>query len=130
MNIDIHILCGPLPPAAAWCCPAAGALLCFEGVVRPLEAGRPLAALEYQVYEPMTTRQLHKLAEEIGRLHGLLAMRLEHSRGVIPAGQCSFRLQVASAHRAEALAAMEQFIARMKREVPIWKIPVWKDDQR
>jgi molybdopterin synthase catalytic subunit len=42
----------------------------------------------------------------------------------VEGGQCSFRLQVASAHRAEALAAMTEFIDRLKRDVPIWKSPV------
>jgi molybdopterin synthase catalytic subunit len=125
MNLEINIYPGPLPPPTPWRWADAGALLTFEGIVRPLEQERPLGALEYQVYEPMTTRHLQKLAREMIDKHQLLALRVEHSRGLVPAGQCSFRLQVASAHRGEGIAAVDQFILRMKNEVPIWKVPVW-----
>jgi molybdopterin synthase catalytic subunit len=125
MDLEITIYPGPLPPPTPWHRADAGALLTFEGVVRPLEEDRPLGALEYQVYEPMTTRELRKLAREMIDKHHLLAMRVEHSHGLVPAGRCSFRLQVASAHRGEGIAAMDQFILRMKNEVPIWKVPVW-----
>jgi molybdopterin synthase catalytic subunit len=58
--------------------------------------------------------------------HRLIALRAEHSHGLVPTGQCSFRLQITSAHRGEGLAAMDEFITRMKRQVPIWKIPKWR----
>lgn len=125
MQVDIHIHEGPLPSPIPWHPDGAGAVVVFEGIVRPSEENRPLAALKYQVYEPMTTRELRRLAEAIGREYPLLAMRIEHSHGMVSAGQCSFRLHVAAAHRAEALAAMDPFITRMKQQVPIWKLPVW-----
>jgi molybdopterin synthase catalytic subunit len=53
--------------------------------------------------------------------HGLVAILVEHSKGFVPVGQCSFRLLVAGTHRRESLAAMSEFIDRMKRDVPIWK---------
>jgi len=113
--------------AAVWNVPDAGAQLSFDGVVRPLEAGRPIAGLHYQVYEPMASLMLRKLAKDVcGRFH-LLALRVEHSRGEVLAGQCSFRLRVASTHRKEALEAMGQFIDRLKLDVPIWKKPIWKE---
>jgi len=43
----------PRPPR-----PGAGALLVFDGIVRHMEDGRELAALDYEVYEPMATQQL------------------------------------------------------------------------
>jgi molybdopterin synthase catalytic subunit len=56
---------------------------------------------------------------------GLLAMYVEHSRGHVPVGQCAFRLSVAALHRAEGFAAMAHFIDALKRDVPIWKRPVF-----
>lgn len=128
MNVTVNIIDGPLAGRDQTVLSGAGlpgAVLCFEGIVRGMEDGRPLAALEYEVYEPMTTRELDKLARAIIQEHGLLAIHVEHSRGIVPVGQCSFRLRIASAHRKQALAAMDAFIDRMKREVPIWKQPVW-----
>jgi molybdopterin synthase catalytic subunit len=105
----------------------AGALLCFEGVVRPTEDGRALIALDYEAYEPMAQQQLDALGRHIVERHGLLALQVEHSRGRVPVGLVAFRLRVASAHRQEGLAAMEEFIDRMKRDVPIWKTPVFDE---
>lgn len=121
MNIEVFIIDGPLPPRVAPRAEGAGAVLCFEGVVRPTEGGRPIEALDYEVYEPMASRMLKGLAEEVGREFALLAVHVEHSRGRVAAGACSFRLCISSGHRKEGLEAMGRFIDRMKQDVPIWK---------
>ncbi|MGD9690945.1 MAG: molybdenum cofactor biosynthesis protein MoaE [Phycisphaerales bacterium] len=128
MLVRAVILEGPLPPltpaeaAPDAPPPGVGARLVFEGIVRPTEAGAPIDALTYQVYDPMATTVLQRLGDEIALRHGLLGLRVWHSRGRVPAGACSFRLEVWSAHRAEALLAMGEFIDRLKRDVPIWKL--------
>ena len=48
-------------------------------------------------------------------------MRVAHSVGWVPVGECSFRLEVAAPHRQEAMLAMGEFINRLKQDVPIWK---------
>lgn len=122
MSVSVHILEGPLGPPVAWAHPAGyGAAVVFEGVVRPDEDDRPIAALDYEAYEPMASRQLRALGESLVAEHGLMAMCVEHSTGRVGVGECSFRLRIVSAHRKESLAAMDAFIDRMKRDVPIWK---------
>jgi len=129
-QLAVTIVAGPLPPAAApWRIDGAGAILLFEGIVRPAEGGRAISALEYEVYSPMAEKQLERLAREMIAGHGLLAIHVEHSQGVVPAGDCSFRLRIASAHRREGIWAMEQFIDRMKQDVPIWKKPVYVEQE-
>ncbi len=119
---------GPLPPAVLWSPAGCGAMLNFEGVVRPGEPDggdlRPLAALLYEAYEPMTTRELARLAAACEAEFGAVLL-VEHSVGRVPVGACSFRLRVATPHRAAALACCAAFVDRMKRDVPLWKIPVW-----
>lgn len=105
-----------LPPAARF-----GAAIVFDGVVRADEGGRTIRALAYEVYEPMASNMLTELGREMLAKHGLVAIMVEHSRGEVPVGQRSFRLTVHALHRAEALAAVGEFIDRMKRDVPIWK---------
>jgi molybdopterin synthase catalytic subunit len=105
-----------LPPAAQF-----GAAIVFDGVVRADEGGRTIRALAYEVYEPMASNMLTELGREMLAKHGLVAIVVEHSRGEVPVGQRSFRLTVHALHRAEALAAVGEFIDRMKRDVPIWK---------
>jgi len=118
---------GALPPAKPWQVAGAGAVICFEGVVRPHEADQPIAGLHYQSYDPMAQQELDRLAREAVDRFAVLAVRVEHSRGFVANGACSFRLRIASAHRKEGLAAMDAFIDQMKQVVPIWKRPVPAD---
>lgn len=98
-----------------------GARLRFEGIVRGLEEGRPIAALDYEVYEPMASRELARVAREEAERAGARSILVLHSSGRVAVGEVSFLCEVASPHRAEALAALAAFVDRMKREVPIWK---------
>ena len=123
MSTTVRIIDGALGNQASVLPPAAqfGAAIVFDGVVRADEGGRTIRALAYEVYEPMASNMLTELGREMLAKHGLVAIMVEHSRGEVPVGQRSFRLTVYSFHRAEALAAVGEFIDRMKRDVPIWK---------
>lgn len=105
---------------------AVGARLVFEGIVRRDEDGKPLAALDYQTYEPMARHTLAQLASDIVKQFGLSSLAVQHSRGRVPVGGCSLRVVIESAHRGEGLDAMREFIRRLKQDVPIWKSPVWE----
>lgn len=98
-----------------------GSRVRFEGIVRGVEDGRSLAAIDYDVYEPMASRLLEAIAmAEAGR-EGVRSITAIHSRGRVAVGEVSFLCEVRSAHRAEGLEALASFIDRMKRDVPIWK---------
>jgi molybdopterin synthase catalytic subunit len=104
-----------------------GAVLIFDGVVRAIEEGRRLAALSYEVYQPMAGRQLAMIGEQVAQRHGLISLSCWHSRGRVNVDRASLRVVIRAAHRQEALAAMGEFIDRLKRDVPIWKSPVWAE---
>jgi molybdopterin synthase catalytic subunit len=128
MSVHIAIVDGPVPATAALApteVGRVGAVLSFDGIVREMEDGRRLIALDYEAYEPMATRELTAVAEEVVRAHGLIALACWHSRGRVPVGAASLRVVIRAAHRGEALVAMGAFIDRLKRDVPIWKKPVW-----
>ena len=128
--VHVTLIEGPLPTGRVGDLPTtgAGAVLCFEGVVRPEEDGRILRGLDYEAYPGMTERLLHELAEAMIDEHGVEAVYVEHSTGHVPVGAVSFRLRIASRHRQEGIAALEVFIDRMKRDIPLWKVPVFADD--
>jgi molybdopterin synthase catalytic subunit len=134
MSVRITIVDGPVgaassdspelaPPSGGT--GEAGAVVTFDGVVRALEGDRKIQALDYEVYEPMASRELGRLAADLLGSCGVLAIDAWHSRGRVQVGAVSFRLVVRSAHRKEALQAMDRFIDCMKRDVPIWKRAVW-----
>ncbi|MGQ0629360.1 MAG: molybdenum cofactor biosynthesis protein MoaE [Phycisphaerales bacterium] len=122
--ISVAIVDGPVPALRARESMAedgAGAEVVFEGMVRPLEHGAPISGLDYEAYEPMAGHELARLAREVAGEHGLRGLTVVHSRGFVGAGKCSVRVVARGLHRAEALAAVEAFLDRMKRDVPIWK---------
>jgi molybdopterin synthase catalytic subunit len=121
MTVEVNILEGPVPILPPLEVAGAGALINFSGMVRPTEAGKSIQGLQYEAYRPMAERQIELIARSLMATHGLLAMRIAHSVGWVPVGECSFRLDVAALHRREALLAMGEFIDRLKEDVPIWK---------
>lgn len=121
MNTSVEIHDGPLPAADTWHVAGAGAVICFEGMVRPTEADQPIAGLRYETYDPMAEKELRRLANDALDRFDILAVRVEHSRGLVANHACSFRLRIASAHRKQGLAAMDRYIDQMKQTVPIWK---------
>lgn len=126
-SVRVQLVEGPLlsyEPGSITVAHGSGAQILFEGIVRPSEEGAPIEALDYEAYEPMTTRELTQLAERMLSEHGLLAIGVEHSVGRVPIGKISFRLVVDSKHRKEGLQAMDEFINEMKRIVPLWKVAV------
>ena len=122
MSVEVTIIDGPLPPHQPTSAPSdVGAFVLFDGVVRGLEGGEAIAGLSYEVYEPMASRELGRLATRMFEFEGVRAIRVWHSRGFVPVAKPSFRLQVMAAHRKEALRAVDEFIDSMKRDIPIWK---------
>ena len=125
-GVSVALVPGPLRAGAGAVRDGrSGARLVFEGVVRGLEGGRPLRALRYEAYEPMTSAELRRLAAAVHAEHGLHALLVRHSTGEVPVGAMSFQLTAAGAHRGEVFAATAAFIDRMKRDVPLWKVPVF-----
>lgn len=120
-QVTAMLVQGPLDAISPPRIQSAGAVILFEGLVRPIENDASIAGLFYEVYEPMATTLLNDLALQTAKKFELIAVHVEHSKGFVPVYDCSFRLLVASKHRAEGLAAMDEFIIRMKQEVPIWK---------
>jgi molybdopterin synthase catalytic subunit len=124
MTIAVSIVDGPLPPAQPWAAPGAGAVLTFEGIVRPTEDGAAIVAIDYDSYRPMAQTMLEELAAAVLAAHGLEGISVEHAVGKVSVGEISFRLRLASEHRAEGLAAAADFISRMKEDVPLFKTPL------
>lgn len=127
MSVRTSITDGPLPalPHPAPVPGGSGALLTFEGIVRGTEDERSLTAIDYQTYDPMAQTLLTRLAAEVSERHGLSSIIAQHSRGRVAVGEVSFRLIITAPHRKPALAAMDEFIDRMKQDVPIWKQIIW-----
>jgi molybdopterin synthase catalytic subunit len=99
-----------------------GAVVRFDGRVRPEEKGEQIEALLYEAYEPMAKHQMGKILLELGQIHPCLGVRVRHRVGVVPVGESAILVEVSSKHRAEAFALLTAFMDRLKQDVPIWKL--------
>jgi molybdopterin molybdotransferase len=123
MEIEIQLTNDPIvekisPPSQL---DSTGAWLEFRGVVRGLENGEKISALEYEAYPEMAEREIRRLLAEISRKNPGLAAKVIHRVGMIPVGETAIYVGVASRHRAEAIALLGEFMDRLKQDVPIWK---------
>jgi molybdopterin synthase catalytic subunit len=98
-----------------------GAIVCFQGVVRGSEAGKPIGGIHYTAFERMALHQFGLLLDAVESRWGVASVRLHHRLGPVPAGEVSLWVEVVAAHRGEAFAACQWLIDEMKRVVPIWK---------
>ncbi len=100
--------------------PDLGGIAIFLGQVRAdaTEDDR-VVALEYQVYEPLIAERMQSLLAW-ARKQGMEAW-IFHSRGLVRAGEPGFLVVVAAPHRTGLFEALQQLVARAKRELPIWK---------
>ena len=101
--------------------PRAGAVVVFHGTVRDRTDDRRVTHLEYEAYPAMALAQLARIAAEVKQAHGLEAIACAHRVGRLEIGDTAVVLAVSSPHRREALDAIDDFIVRLKRDVPIWK---------
>ena len=107
--------------AAAVRDPRAGAVVCFEGVTRDVEA------LDYEAYVEMARAKLTAIGEEEAARHGLCAVALVHRTGTVPLSEPSVIVAASAAHRGEAFAGARALIDRVKAEAPIWKVELTTD---
>lgn len=117
-GLHVRIAVGPLSPERlrqAVADPAAGAIVCFEGVTREVQR------LDYEVYAEMASERIELIARECAARHELCAIAVEHRSGSVPLGEPSVIVAVSAPHRAAAFAAAREAIDRIKDEAPIWK---------
>ena len=111
----------PAPLRAAVEGPRNGAVVMFHGTVRAHTGERRVTRLEYEAYEPMALAQLELIARDLRATHEISALACAHRVGPVEIGEDAMVVAVSAPHRAAALAATAEFIARLKRDVPIWK---------
>jgi molybdopterin synthase catalytic subunit len=115
-------------PLAAWVSDiaAAGAIVDFWGVVRPIEDGREIEGIDYEAHREMAEHQLTRIAKQAAEQFGLKRVMIHHRTGFIVVGEASLFLRVASPHRSEGFQASQWIVDELKKKVPIWKRPRFK----
>jgi len=131
-----HFIEGPLQPdwiqAQMSLRPASqiGALASFQGIIRAdAVRDQKVVAIEYSAYIPLAERLLHEMEQRIQRQFGLGGLRIWHSLGRVPAGECSMLVLAASGHRAEAFDGLRAAVEAVKAEAPVWKRELFASGQ-
>ena len=128
MKTELAIIHDPIDEAALAArrsmSDGAGAVVCFSGVVRGLEKGDAIEAIDYEAFDKMARHQFMLLFDKIETKWPIESIRLVHRTGVVKVNEPSLWVEVVAPHRTEAFAACQFLIDRMKELVPIWKKPV------
>ena len=98
-----------------------GAVATFAGVVRNHSGDEQTEYLVYEAYPAMAEQKMAAIGDEIKAQWGVEHVAMLHRVGKLEIGEISVLIAVASPHRAEALAACQYAIDRLKQIVPIWK---------
>jgi molybdopterin synthase catalytic subunit len=104
----------------------AGATVDSWGVVRGREDGREIEGIDYEAHREMAEHQLKRIAERAVEKFRLQVVIIHHRIGFIAVGEPSLFLRVASPHREEAFRASQWIVTELKKKVPIWKRPQFR----
>lgn len=107
--------------------PTCGAIVTFCGIVRNHHQGRAVDHLEYEAYEPMALAKIEAIIAEVKERWGLDRLAVAHRVGRLEIGDTAVLIAVAAPHRAEAFAACQYLMDRIKQDVPIFKRETWAD---
>jgi molybdopterin synthase catalytic subunit len=115
----------------------AGAVVCFSGVVRNHDGGKPVDRLSYSAHP--TAHQV--MADVVARLVAEqnaggadgeaeakpVRIWAAHRIGMLQIGDPALVCAVSAAHRGQAFAVCSELVDRIKEQVPIWKEQFFSD---
>ena len=81
--------------------------------------------MEYEAYEDMAVDALERICKKVRSKWEVLKIGIAHKLGSCPVGDVSVCIVISSAHRKEAIKAVEFCIDDLKASVPIWKKEVY-----
>jgi molybdopterin synthase catalytic subunit len=98
-----------------------GAVVSFVGLVRDMNDGAQVAAMELEHYPGMTERALEDIVEQARARWPLYGALVIHRVGPLRPCDQIVLVAVAGAHRGEAFDACEFIIDYLKTDAPFWK---------
>ena len=104
----------------------AGGVVSFTGLVRQVDGGREVTALEYSAH-PDALAALKAVAEAVAADLPVVALAAVHRTGLLAVGDVAVVVAASAAHRGEAFEAARRLIDDLKATVPIWKRQVFVD---
>ena len=94
----------------------AGALVCFEGVVRNHNEGKVVLNLEYEAYESLANNEADKILNEAQQNFSIISAVCVHRTGLLEIGEAAVFVGVTSAHRDASFQA-----CRCRHTPMVWR---------
>lgn len=113
----------------------AGGTAVFLGTVRNDSDGKPVIALEYDAYEEMAVKKIQDIVNTVRQNIAFEKAAIIHRTGRLELGETAVAIAVSAPHRAEAFAACQEIMTRIKKDAPIWKKDIfqngeeWREDK-
>jgi adenylyltransferase/sulfurtransferase len=101
--------------------PACGGYASFEGLVRNLNDGEEVTALEYEAFAPLARKEAERILGEACVRFGVDRAACIHRVGRLAVGELAVWVGVSARHRDEAFRACRYIIDEVKHRLPIWK---------
>lgn len=95
-------------------------------MIRNHDGGRDVHRLSYSAH-PGAGAVIAEVAAEVAAAHAGVRIAVAHRTGDLTIGDVALVAAAAAAHRAEAFAACEDLVERVKARVPIWKQQYFPD---
>ena len=112
----------------AWRCVASHRLRRARAAATCADPWLLVRVRQYEAYQPMAEREMLAICLRMRERWPLRHVAITHRIGVVPIGEASVEIAVSSAHRREALEAVQFAIDDLKAHVPIWKKEVYEGD--
>ena len=101
--------------------PAIGGIVSFLGLMRDLNQGEKVSAMNLEYYPGMTEKAVRSIVVEAYRRWELLGCRVIHRVGELYPTDIIVLVAIASTHRGDAFQACEFIIDYLKTRAPFWK---------
>jgi molybdopterin synthase catalytic subunit len=98
-----------------------GCTVVFLGTVRRSDEDGQVESIEYSAYREMADAEFERIVAEALGQWPKARIALRHRLGLVPAGEASLAIAVATPHRADGYAASRFVIEATKQRAPIWK---------
>jgi molybdopterin synthase catalytic subunit len=106
-----------------------GAINVFIGTVRDRTQNREVVKLEFEAYESMAIKELHKIISQVKARWPVNEMAIHHRVGELDIGDIPVVIAVSTPHRKQGFEACEFAIDSLKQSVPIWKKEIFADGE-
>lgn len=108
-------------------CSNSGCVVTYVGLIRDYSRGKPVLSVEYRDPDNTAASILQAITDQAIQRWQVNKIAITHRTGILVVGDVNLVVAVASAHRAEGLAACEYIIDRFKQKLPTEKIETYQD---